>query len=221
MPSHFYLQSVLCWKAYSTKPRFCDSSLLRTVYFLPPGRVHRKLETTVSMETKDSLGPCSTICFFIILYIYIYIYQFSSVQLLSCVRLFVIPWTAARQASMSISNSQSLLKLMSIKSLMPSNRLILCHPLLLPSSIFPTIRVFSNESALCIRWPKYWSYSFNISLSNEYSGLISFSADWFDLSSQESPPAPQFKSSNSSVLNFLYDTTLTSMDDYWKNHSFD
>ena len=142
MPSHFYLQSVLCWKAYSTKPRFCDSSLLRTVYFLPPGRVHRKLETTVSMETKDSLGPCSTICFFIILYIYIYIYQFSSVQLLSCVRLFVIPWTAARQASMSISNSQSLLKLMSIKSVMPSNRLILCHPLLLPPSIFPTIRVF-------------------------------------------------------------------------------
>ena len=94
---------------------------------------------------------------------------FSSVQLLSSVRLFVTPWTAARQASLSITNSQSLLKLMSIESVMPSNHLILCHPLLLPPSIFPSIRVFSNESALCIRWPKYWNFSFNISPSNEYS----------------------------------------------------
>ena len=107
--------------------------------------------------------------------------QFSSVQSLSCVWLFVTPWTAAWQASLSITNSWSLLKLMSIELVMPSNHLILCSPLLLPPSIFPSIRVFSNESALRIRRPKYWSFSFSISPSNEYSGLISFRMDWFDL----------------------------------------
>ena len=106
---------------------------------------------------------------------------FSSVQSLSRVWLFVTPWTAACQASLSITNSQSLLKLTSITSVMPSNHLILCRPLLLPPSIFPSIRVFSNESVLRIRWPKYWSFSFSISLSNEYSGLISFRMDWLDL----------------------------------------
>jgi len=100
--------------------------------------------------------------------------------LLSCVCLFASPWTAAHQAPLSISNSQSLLKLMSIESAIPSNHLILCRPLLLPS-IFPSIRVFSKESVLHIRWPKYWSFSFNISPSNEYSGLISFRMDWLDL----------------------------------------
>ena len=104
-----------------------------------------------------------------------------SVQLLSHVRLFEIPWTAAHQASLSITNSQSLPKLISIESLMPSNHLILSHPLLLLPSIFPSIRVFSNDSSLCIRWPKYWSFTFNISPSNEYSGLISFRVDWLDL----------------------------------------
>ena len=107
--------------------------------------------------------------------------QFSSVQSLSCVRLFAIPWTAACQASLSITNSWSSPKLMSIESVMPSNHLILCHPLLLLPSIFPSIRVFSNESALCIRWPKYWSFSFNISPFNEHPGLISFRMDWLDL----------------------------------------
>ena len=107
--------------------------------------------------------------------------NFNSFQPLSCVRLFATPWTAARQASLSIVNSQSLLKLMSIKSVMPSSHLIFCHPLLLPPSIFPSIRVFSNESALGSRWPKYWSFSFSISPSNEYSGLISFRMDWLDL----------------------------------------
>ena len=107
--------------------------------------------------------------------------QFSSVQSLSRVRLFVTPWTAARQASLSITNFQSLLKLLSIKLVMPSNHLILCHPLLLLPSIFPSTRVFSNESVLCIRWPKYWSFSFSIRASNEYSGLISFRMDWLDL----------------------------------------
>ena len=105
---------------------------------------------------------------------------FSSVQSLSRVWLPATPWTAAHQASLPITNSRSLLKLMSIKSVMPSNRLILCHPLL-PPSIFPSIRVFSNESVLHIRWPKYWSFNFSISPSNEYSGLIFFSMDWLDL----------------------------------------
>ena len=104
-----------------------------------------------------------------------------SVQLLSHVQLFVTPWTVARQASLSITNSQSLLKPMSKESVMPSNHLILCHPFLLLPSIFPSIRVFSNESVLCIRWPKYWSFSIGISPSNEYSRLISFRIDWFDL----------------------------------------
>ena len=107
--------------------------------------------------------------------------QFSSVQLLSWVRLFVTPWTPACQASLSITNSWSLPKIMSIESLMPSNHLILCQPLLLLPSIFPNIRVFSNESALHIRWPKYWSFGFNISPSNEHPGLISFRVDWLDL----------------------------------------
>ena len=105
----------------------------------------------------------------------------SSIQLLSHVWLFATPWVAARQASLSITNSWSLLKLMSIESVMPSNHFILCHPLFLLPSIFPSIRVFSNESALHIRWPKYWSFSFNISPSNEYSGLISFRMDWLEL----------------------------------------
>ena len=107
--------------------------------------------------------------------------MFSSIQSLSRVRLFATPWTAARQASLSITNSRSLLKLMSIESVMPSNHLILCRPLLLLPSIFPSIRVFSNESAPRIRWPKYWSFSFSISPSNEYSGLVSFRMDWLDL----------------------------------------
>ena len=107
--------------------------------------------------------------------------QFSSVQSLSRVRLFATPWTTARQASLSITSSQSLTKLMSIESVMPSSHLILCCPLLLLPSIFPSIRIFSNESALGIRWPKYWSSSFNISPSNEHSGLISFRMNWLDL----------------------------------------
>ena len=107
--------------------------------------------------------------------------QFSSVQSLSCVRLFATPWTAAHQASLSITNSQSLLKLMSIQSVMPSSHLILCHPLLLLPLIPPVIRVFSSESTLRIKWPKYWSFSFSISPSNEHPGLIVFRMDWLDI----------------------------------------
>ena len=149
----------------------------------------------------------------------------SSVQSLSHVRLFATPWTAARQAFQSITNSWSLLKLMSIESVMPSNYLILCHPLLLLPSIFPSIRVFSNESVLGIRWPKDWSFSFNISPSNEYSGLNSSRMDWLDLLAAqrtlESVLQCQFKSISSSTLSFLYSPTLTSIHDYWKNHSLD
>ena len=137
----------------------------------------------------------------------------------------VTPWTAAHQASLSITNSRSLLKLKSIELVMPSNHLVLCCPLLLPPSIFPSIRVFSNESVLRMRWPKYWNLSFSIRPSNEYSGLISFRMDWLDLlavqDSQESSPTPQFKSISFLVLSFLHSPTLTSIHDYWKNHSFD
>ena len=147
-----------------------------------------------------------------------YLYT-RSVQFSQFSRSVMSPWTAAREASLSISNSQSLSKLMSIGSMMPSNHLILCPPLLLLPSIFPSITVFSNESALRIRWPKDWSFSFNISPSNEYSGLISFKMDRLDLlavqrESQESSPTPQFKSINSSALTFLYCPTLTSIHDY-------
>ena len=125
-----------------------------------------------------------------------------SVQSLSCVQLFVTPWTAACLASLSITNSQSLLKLMSIVSVMPFNHLILCGHLLLPPSIFPSIRVFSNEAVLQIRKPKYWSFSFSISPSNEYSGLISFRMDWFDLFAVQGTLKSllQHHSSNTSIL---------------------
>ena len=133
------------------------------------------------------------------------------------------PWTVARQASLSIITSRSLLKLMSIKLVMPSNHLIFCHPFLLLPSIFPSIRVFSKESVLHSTWPKYWNFSFSNSSSNEYSELISFRINWFDLTVQGTleSPTPKFKSLNSLVLGFLYSPTLTSIHDYWKNHSFD
>ena len=136
------------------------------------------------------------------------------------------PQTAAYQASLSIANSQSWLKLTSIESVMPSNHLILCHPLLLPPSIFPSSRVFSNESVLCIRWPKYWSFSFNnqsfkwIFRTNFfYDGLVGSPCSPRD--SQASFSTSQFKTINSSVLSFLYSPTLTHIHDYWKNHSLD
>ena len=126
------------------------------------------------------------------------------------------------QVSLSITNSRSLLKLMYIELVMLSNHLILCHTLLLPLSIFHSIRVFSNESVLHIRWPKYWSFSFSISPSNEYSGLIGLvGSPYSPRDSQESPLTPQFKSINSSAFSFLYSPTLTSIHDFWKNHSFD
>ena len=149
------------------------------------------------------------------------LYVFSSVQSHSRVRLFATPWTAACQASLSITNSWSLLKLMSLESVMPSNHLMLCRSLL-PLSVFPSIRVYSRESVLRIRCPKYWSFS--ISPSNEHSGLISFRIGWLDFlavqETQESSPTPQFKSIYSSALSFLYSPVLTSTHDYWKNHSF-
>ena len=129
----------------------------------------------------------------------------------------------SNQASLCITNSWSLLRLMSIESVMPSNQLIPCRPLLLPS-IFPSIRVFPNESALHIRWPKHWSFNFNISPSNVHPGLISFRMDWLDLLAVQGTLkslTPQFKSINSSVLSFLHSPTLTSIHDHWKSHSLD
>ena len=165
--------------------------------------------------------------------------QFSSVQSLSCVQLFSTPWTAACQAFLSITNSQSSAKLMSVESVMPSNYLIICHLLLLPS-ILPSIRLFSSESALHISWPKCWSFSFNIRPSSKHLGLIFFRMNLVrsilglvgsilglvgspcsPRDSQESSPTPQFKSINSSVLSLLHSPTLTSINDYWKNHSLD
>ena len=145
---------------------------------------------------------------------------FSSVQLFSCVRLFSTPWTAARQASLSISNSRSSLKLMSIESVMPSNHLILCHLLLLLPSICPSISVFSSESVLRIRWPNYWSFSFSLSPSNEYSGLISFRMDLLDILAVQwtLKSLLQHHSPKASILRC---SALTSIHDYWKNHIFD
>ena len=135
------------------------------------------------------------------------------------------PWTAACQAFLSFTISQSLLKLMSIESVIPSNHLIFCHPLLLLPSIFTSVKFFSNESALLIRWPKFWSFSFSISPSSDYSRLISFRIDWFGLlavqGTLKSLLQHQFKSINSSALSLLYGPTLTPIHDYWKNHSLD
>ena len=155
----------------------------------------------------------------------LYSVQFSSLQLLSRVRLFVTPQTAACQVSLSITNSQSLFKLMSIESVMPSNHFILWHPLLLLPSIFPSIRVFSNETVLHIRWPKYWSFSFNISPSNEHSELIIFRIDWLDLLAVQGTLKSllQHHSSKASILqpSAFFRVQLTFIHDYWKNHSFD
>ena len=152
--------------------------------------------------------------------------SFSSVQPLSHACLFAISWTAAFQASLSITNSWSLLKFMSIELVISSNHLIFCCPLILLASIFPSIRVFSSGSILCIKWKKYWSFSFSISTSKECSGLISFTIDWFDLlevqgTPQESSLTPKFKSISSLMLSFLYGPIHTSIHDYWKDHSFD
>ena len=182
------------------------------------------------MRNRISLGFSLLNFFFnpqlgslLLLYLFAVVYianqmHLASVQSLSHVRLFATPRTAALQASLSITNSQSLLKLMSIELVMPSNHLILCCPLLLLPSIFPSIRVFSNESVLHIRWPKYWRFSFNISPSNEHSGLISFRMDWLDFlevqGTQASSPTPQFKSINSLALSFLHSPTLTSIHDH-------
>ena len=153
------------------------------------------------------------------------ILSYSSVQLLSRVWLFLTPWTAACQDSLSITNSRSLPKLMSIESVMASNHLILCRPLLFLPSIPPSIRVFSNESALCMRWPKYWSFSFSISPSNEHPGLISFRMDWLDLLAVQGTLESllQHHSSKASVLlhSAFFIVKLSSIHDYWKNHSLD
>ena len=147
----------------------------------------------------------------------------GSVQSLSLVRLFATPWTAARQASLSITNSGSLPKLMSTELVIPFNHLILCCPLFLLPSIFPSIRVFSNESVLRIRWPKYWSFSVNVSPSNEYSGLISFRTDWLDLLAVQGTLKSllQHHSLKASIFGAQPFYGPTSIHDHWKNHSLD
>ena len=152
--------------------------------------------------------------------------EFSSVQSLSCVRLFATPWITACQASLSITNSWSLLKLMPIESVMSSSHLILCGPLLLLPSIPPSIRAFSNEWTHHMRWRNYWSFSFSISPSNEHPGLISFGMDWLDLLAVQGTfkSLLQHHSSKASIfsaLRFLHSPTLTSIHDHWKNHSLD
>ena len=151
--------------------------------------------------------------------------MFSSVQSLSHVWLFVIPYTATHQAPCPSPNPRACSNSLFVQWVMSSNHLILCHHLLLLLSIYPSIRVFSNESVLCIRWPKHWSFSFSISPSNEYSELISFRMDWFDLLAAQGLSRvfsnTTVQSINSLALSFLYGPTLTSIHDYWKNHSFD
>ena len=152
-------------------------------------------------------------------------FKFSSVQSLHCVQLFATPWTTVHQASLSIANSQSLLKLMAIETVMSSNHVILCCSLLLLPSIFPSIKVFSNESVLRIRWPKYWSFSFSISPSKDYSGLISLRIDWIDLFAIQGTLKSllQHHSSKESILqcSTFFRVQLTSIQDYWKTCSFD
>ena len=165
--------------------------------------------TSLIIQFSSVAQSCLTFCGWVIV-----------VQLLSRVRLFATPWAAARHASLSFTISRSSLKLMTIQSVMPSNHLVLCHPLL-PPSIFPSIRVFSNESALYIRWPKYCIFSFNFSPSNEHSGLISFRMDWLDLLAVQGTPKSLFQhhSSKASILlalSSLYSPTLTPIHDYWE-----
>ena len=152
-------------------------------------------------------------------------HQFSSVQSLSCVRLFATSWIAARQASLSITNSRSSLRLTSIELVMSSSHLILCRPLLLLPPIPPSIRVFSNESALHMRWPKYWSFNFSISPSKEHPGLVSFRMDWLDLLTVQGTLKSllQHHSSKASILwhSAFFTVQLSSIHDYWKNHSLD
>ena len=159
----------------------------------------------INMLLSTFLLEWSTLLLIVLLFLFL-LYSFSSVQSLSCVRLFVTPWIAAGQASLSITNSQSLPKLMSIELVMPSRRLILCHPLLLLPPIPPSIRVFSNESTLRIRWPKYWSFSFSIIPSNEHPGMISFRMDWLDLLAVQGTLKSllQHHSSKASILHYFY-----------------
>ena len=181
-PAH---ETCSCWTCSSRPLTFPAVNTLLYIYTIYPLSKDEYLGGFQFFIIKNNDATC------ILIYNLVYISSgfcgqkyctgFSSVQSLSCVRLLVTPWTAAPQASLSITNSRSLLKLMSMESVMPPNHLILCCPLLLPPSIFPSIRVFSNESVLHIRWPKYWSFSFSISPSNERPGLISFRMDWLDL----------------------------------------
>ena len=198
-----------------------------------PSRLAYNIEQS-SMCLCPFLNKIFDFCYWVLEFV-IYFWLFSSVQSLSRVRLFATPWIVARQASLSITKSQSLLRLMPIESVMPSSHLILYRPLLLLPPVPPSIRVFSNESTLRIRWPKYCSFTFSISPSNEHPGLISFRMDWLDFlgvqGTLKSSPTPQFKSINFSVLSFLHSPTLTATHPlhmaiqfsntiFWRNYLF-
>ena len=204
----------------------CEPAL----YFKAQGfislRDHSGLKKKISFQVVYAWGALDPLIF---LRIYTKIdesQKISSFQSLSHVQCFAIAWTTAHQASLSITNSRSSLRLTSIESVMPSSHLILCRPLLLLSAIPRSIRVFSNESTLRMRWPKYWSFSFSISPSNEHPGLVSFKMDWLDLLAVQGTLKSllQHHSSEASILRcsaFFIVPTLTSIHDYWKNHSFD
>ena len=193
-----------------------------------PGYAYKsqfKCHTSGTVLTTHQISSSLLLCVLLpTVYFFLVLFQFNSVQWLSCVQLFETPWIAANQASLSISNSWSSLRLTSIESVTPSSHLILCRPLLLLPPIPPSIRVFSNESTLPMRWPKYWSLSFTIIPSKEIPELI-FRMDWLDLlavqGTLESSQTPQFKSINSSTLSFLHSPNLMSIHDHWKNHSLD
>ena len=193
--------SLLYYEHISVLVRLCLWTVSFTSVFLPHPRWDRKVR--VDWKWAFPFSYVNGLELTVVVYFSSSKWvQFCSVQSLSGAHLFATPWIAACQASLSITNSQRLWKLMSIESVMPSNHLILCHPLLLPPSIFPRIRVFTNESALWIRWPTYWSFSFNIRLSNEYSGLISFRMDWLDLLAVQGTLKSllQHRSSKASIL---------------------
>ena len=221
------MERIICCFQVTTKI-YSDKIYNFRIHHIPSSEflmICNSLMVLISGFPLNNRVICMGFFFFFFFFVFFFI-PLSSVQFSHLVMSdSTTPWTTAHQASLSITNSHSSPKPMPIESVMPSNYLIFCCPLPFLPSIFPSIRIFSNESALCIRSPKDWSFSFSITPCIEYSGLISFKMNWLDLAVQrtlkESSPIPWFKSISSSVLNFLYSPTLTSMHDHWKNHSLD
>ena len=233
---------VLCWIIWGAAKLFSKVSVAFFYIYIFPPVVYVACNFSISLPTLVTIYPfnyshrseCDVVSYFNLICIslmtniveHLSLWLFNSGQLLSCVQLFATPWTAARQTSLSITNSRKLPKPMSIESMMPYSHLILCCPLLLLPSVFPSIRVFSSESALRMRLPKYWSFSFNISPSNEHPRLISFRTDWLNLLAVQGTLKSLFQhhSSKASILRrsaFFILPTLMSIHDHWKNCSLD